>query len=227
MTVSVNIGAVPTKLAEAVKNAAEEAIDQRGSFSVAISGGSLPKLLAEGLMSHTMDVEKWNVFLADERVVPLDHKDSNYREIRDRLPSMSVIPIDPSLPSDECAIDYTKKVVGKLGESPKFDLLLLGLGPDGHTCSLFPGHPLLQEKEAFVAPITDSPKPPPTRVTLTYPVLNAARAIVFVVTGSSKAGVVQDIIENESSTLPGALVKPSDGTVTWLFDEAASSKLTM
>ncbi|KAI0563778.1 Glucosamine/galactosamine-6-phosphate isomerase [Gracilaria domingensis] len=144
MSVNVNIGSVPTKLGEAVRKAAEEAITQRGSFSVAISGGSLPKLLAEGLKSHSVDIEKWDVFLADERVVPLDHKDSNYREIRDRFPSMPIIPIDPSLSSDECAIDYTKKVVQKLGQSPKFDMLLLGLGPDGHTCSLFPGHPLVR-----------------------------------------------------------------------------------
>lgn len=230
MTVNIHIGSVPERLGKTVHDASQVAIQERGRFSVAISGGSLPKLLAAGLKAYDVDVGKWDVFLADERVVALDHDDSNYREILSRIPSLPVIPIDPSLSSDECASDYKNKLVGKLGESPKFDMLLLGLGPDGHTCSLFPDHSLvrlhpitllvfpftkeaatlfqstneslilsiiaqLQEKTKLVAPITDSPKPPPTRVTLTYPVLNAARAAVFVVTGASKADVVQDIIE--------------------------------
>lgn len=144
MTVNIHIGSVPERLGQAVYDASQQAIRERGQFSVAISGGSLPKLLAAGLKSYDVDVGKWNVFLADERVVPLDHDDSNYREIRFRIPSLPVIPIDPSLSSDECASEYTTKLVEKLGESPKFDMLLLGLGPDGHTCSLFPGHSLVR-----------------------------------------------------------------------------------
>lgn len=141
----VSVGDVSARVGAAVLAASSTAIAERGMFSVAVSGGSLPKLLAAGLADETLPLDKWTVFLADERIVPLDHADSNYRLIRERFPNMTVIPIDPKLPPEECAADYQSKVVAQLGEQPVFDAVLLGLGPDGHTCSLFPGHELVRK----------------------------------------------------------------------------------
>lgn len=137
------VGDVSTRVGAAVLAASEAAIAARGRFTVAISGGSLPKLLAAGLSDAAPPLDKWTVFLADERIVPLDHEDSNYRLICEKIPGIQLAAIDPSLSAEECAKEYQDRLVGSLGESPVFDALLLGLGPDGHTCSLFPGHGLV------------------------------------------------------------------------------------
>uniref|UniRef100_A0A452U5G3 6-phosphogluconolactonase n=2 Tax=Ursidae TaxID=9632 RepID=A0A452U5G3_URSMA len=146
------------------------------------------------------------------------------------IPDSQVITINPQLPVEEAAEDYAKKLRQAFqGDSvPVFDLLILGVGPDGHTCSLFPDHPLLQEREKIVAPISDSPKPPPQRVTLTLPVLNAARTVIFVATGEGKAAVLKRILEDkEENPLPAALVQPHTGKLCWFLDEAAAGLLTV
>jgi 6-phosphogluconolactonase len=208
---------------------ASASVAARGTFTVALSGGSLPSLLAAGATGA--DTSAWTVLLADERLVPLDHADSNYALIRSQLPGVSasnIIPIDPALAVGECAQNYTAKVETALVSSGGvFDAVFLGLGPDGHTASLFPGHALLSAVEGVVAAIADSPKPPAERVTLTLPVINSARAVVFVCTGAGKAEVVKDILENPKSTLPGALVKPGGSSeLDWFIDSGAASKLT-
>ncbi|KAJ8579019.1 hypothetical protein ON010_g186 [Phytophthora cinnamomi] len=215
----------------------KQAIAAHGRFTVALSGGSLPKILNKGLEAIKGDVDfsKWFVYFADERCVALDHDDSNYKACKAALfdfipvPASQIYTIDASLTPEAMAVDYTKKLAEIWGSDlPRFDLILLGMGPDGHTCSLFPGHPLLEEKTLFVASIEDSPKPPPQRITLTYPVVNNAANVAFVATGSGKAELMPHMIgvETRSPPLPAANVKPTDGVVYWFIDEDAAAKLS-
>lgn len=106
---------------------------------------------------------------------------------------------------------------------PVFDIILLGMGPDGHTCSLFPGHPQINEKERWVTYILDSPKPPKERITLTLPVLNNAHHVYFVATGKDKAPRIEEIV-NHTATFPSALVQPTHGELLWFVDKAAMSQ---
>ncbi|KAJ3300121.1 suppressor of los1-1 [Blyttiomyces sp. JEL0837] len=198
--------AISQALNQKVAHLSQEAIARWGKFTVAVSGGSLPTILSAELKKNaTVDWAKWHVFLADERCVPLDHADSNCKLIKNELlahvsiPANQVYPLNEEYAADpaKAAEDYTEKLKRVFGTSgfPQFDLILLGMGPDGHTCSLFPGHPLLNEKTAWVSWLTDSPKPPPSRITLTYPVLNIARCVIFVSTGESKAEVLHNILD--------------------------------
>lgn len=220
-------------------------IQRHGSFKLAVSGGSLPKTLAQALLAppasdaDTVKWAKWEIFFADERIVPLDHEDSNYAllksELLDKLPSggpqPTVYPINKDkLDEDtvEVADDYEQQLVGSFASRdsvrlPIFDLLLLGCGPDGHTCSLFPGHALLRETTAWVAPIDDSPKPPPKRITLTLPVVTHAVRVAFVATGGGKKGIMKRIFEEGgASGLPCALVNEQTGDrCSWFVDDPA------
>ncbi|AEO57623.1 hypothetical protein MYCTH_2315114 [Thermothelomyces thermophilus ATCC 42464] len=222
-------------------------IARHGVFKVAVSGGSLPKTLAQALLaSATSEADKvrwdkWEIFFADERAVPLDHADSNYgllrAELLDKLPAdgprPAVHPIDPSLLDDtqELADGYEQELVKSFAgrdsvRLPIFDLILLGCGPDGHTCSLFPGHELLRETAAWVAPIEDSPKPPPRRVTLTLPVVTHAVKVAFVATGAGKKEVMKEIFE-QGNGLPCALVNEGCGErCSWFVDNAAVEGVT-
>lgn len=134
MAAKLNIGDVSEKLGPAISALAADALATKPRFTLAISGGSLPKLLAAAIPGH--DLSAWRAYLADERIVPLDHPDSNYKEIVARLPGLHVVPAATDLPPPACAQDYEGKI-------EEFDVVLLGLGPDGHTCSLFPEHPLV------------------------------------------------------------------------------------
>jgi len=229
-----------------ILEAQNESIKRHNTFRVAISGGSLPKTLAKALLvpgsgdeSDKADFSKWEVFYADERCVPLTHEDSNHKLVKeewlDKIPAElgtpKVYPIDESLidNSQECADNYEKTLVSIFAardsvKLPLFDLLLLGCGPDGHTCSLFPEYPQLRESDAWVLSIDDSPKPPPKRITLSLPVVLGANKIAFVATGGGKKEILKKILETEEGRhLPCGLVNEGAGDkVSWFCDSAAT-----
>ncbi|KAM7387160.1 hypothetical protein PAMA_009668 [Pampus argenteus] len=224
-------------LAHLVTSRAEKAITSRGRFTLGLSGGSLVSMLSkELLVTPGLDCSKWVVGFCDERVVSFDDPESTTGLYKSHLfskvniPDSGIVTIDPSLPVDDCAEDYTRKLKETFPDEdfPGFDLLLLGMGPDGHTCSLFPDHPLLEESKKIVAPISDSPKPPPQRVTMTFPVVNSARCVAFVSTGGSKAPVLKEVLEGrDGPALPAARVDPAKGELFWLVDDPAAASLTI
>lgn len=155
---------------------------------------------------------------------------------KDKVVSLAADGIEdvPDRPVDvleELADAYEKELIKEFASKnsvafPVFDLVLLGMGPDGHSASLFPGHELLDEEDRWVAPIDDSPKPPPTRLTFTYPVLNHAARVAFVATGAPKQDMLQRVLDHPEEKLPCSRVRPvSPGTVVWFVDDAASAKV--
>lgn len=230
---------VSTGLAEYVVRAQTAALSRQSSFRIAVSGGSLPSILASPavLNNPLCKWPQWKIFFADERAVPLSHPDSNYGLLKsvflDKIPESAgqprVYPINENLLEDlqGLADDYEKNLVQTFAAKdsvklPLFDLVLLGCGPDGHTCSLFPGHELLREDVAWVAPIGDSPKPPPQRITLTLPVVTHALRVAFVAIGRGKKEVLKTIFEKPEQGLPCSLVNQGAGErVVWFTDDAA------
>ncbi|KAF2435458.1 phosphogluconolactonase [Tothia fuscella] len=226
-------------------DAQNSSLERHDVFRVAVSGGSLPKTMGEALLmkgtskEDTPQFAKWEIFYADERAVPLDHEDSNHRlvkeEFLDKIPEdmdkPTVFPIDTKYLDDvqEMADQYEKTLVKSFAARdsvriPMFDLILLGCGPDGHTCSLFPGSPLLRETEAWVLPIFDSPKPPPKRITLSLPVASHGIKIGYLATGAGKKEILQKIFDTEEGRgLPCGLVNEFAGErVSWFTDSAAT-----
>eukprot|EP00732_Lithocolla_globosa_P005026 Lithocolla_globosa_v1_NODE_4916_length_1340_cov_3.569650.p1 type:complete len:264 gc:universal NODE_4916_length_1340_cov_3.569650:843-52(-) len=229
---------IPRALASFVETQSREAVKNNGKFTIGLSGGSLPKTLGAGLSSEpfksAIDWSKWHVFFVDERCVPLDDKDSNYKACKKEffekvsIPDSQIYAINPDLAPAECAADYAKKIEAVIPDY-NFDLLLLGMGPDGHTCSLFPWDHLLSKKEVTVASILNSPKKPPQRVTLTMPAVNKAKQVAFVTTGAPKADAIGNVLEGDQALkerYPSMSVKPEGSAVMWFIDGAASSALT-
>ncbi|XP_008812488.2 probable 6-phosphogluconolactonase 4, chloroplastic [Phoenix dactylifera] len=234
-------------LAKHTAELSEKYAQERGAFTLVISGGSLIKSLrklVEPPYLESVDWTKWHVFWVDERVVPKDHADSNYKLAYDvflskvPIPPGQVYAINDSLSAEGAADDYetclkqlVKTAVVAVSSAtgfPKFDLMLLGMGPDGHVASLFPGHPLLNENQRWVTFIKDSPKPPLERITFTLPVINSSAYAALVVAGSGKAGAVHKALgskQSSSDLLPVEMVSLEDGKFTWFTDKAAISML--
>ncbi|KAK2168034.1 hypothetical protein LSH36_21g07063 [Paralvinella palmiformis] len=229
-----NDGDVASKLCDYVINKANESVKKRGIFTIGLSGGSMAKYLCDGLPERVTDWSKWRVFFCDERHVPYDNPECTYSIYKKNLMSKVALKVDQVFPDDpglsvEKAADTYQKTIQSVFEGdglPRFDLLLLGMGPDGHTCSLFPGHPLLEETKKWVAFIKDSPKPPPERITLTFPVLNNTRCAVFASCGAGKAQMVKEVLEGHiDPPLPASRVRPTKGELVWFLDKAAAGLL--
>ena len=215
---------------------AEQAIKSAGRFTVALAGGSTPKATYEILArdyAEDLDWSSLHFFFGDERTVPPDHEDSNYRMAKetllDHISPGSVHRMRGEMLPDEAAMDYESELhefFGSLGEPPNLDLIMLGLGEDGHTASLFPDTPALGVTDRWVAQ-NPVPKLETVRITLTLPVLNAARAVEFLVAGEGKAEALVEILEGnaEPSEYPAKLIDPT-GDLTWQVDQAASSQLS-
>ncbi len=219
-------------------DAAAEAIGNRGTFRIALAGGSTPKPIYAALaLSPVIDWSRWELFWSDERTVPPDSPESNFgmvaEALLDPLAGKGVQPGrvermrgegDPH----EAARAYDE-MLRTLGNStvPRFDLILLGMGADGHTASLFPHTAALAEGTRCVV-ANEVPQLHTERLTFTYLTLNAARRVLFLVRGHDKAATLRKVLEGprDVATLPSQGVSPTQGTVTWLLDDAAAESLT-
>jgi len=216
---------------------ASQAVQRSGRFSVALSGGSTPKslysLLASGAIPN-IPWEKIFFFFGDERFVPPDHPDSNHRMAREaglfaKVPAEQVFRVRTEEQDADAAARAYEQTLREFfslppGEFPRFDLILLGLGPDGHTASLFPGTAALNENSRLVvANWVDKFRT--YRITFTLPVLNRAGCVLFLVSGADKANIVREVLENEKANLPSQNVRPADGRLLWLLDRAAASRI--
>lgn len=213
---------------------AAEAIEERGRFAVVLAGGSTPRAAYELLardFAETIDWGRVHVFFGDERSVPPDHEDSNYRMAReallDHVSVRSVHRMRGEMSPDEAAFSYEDELRGFFGAEglPRFDLVLLGIGSDGHTASLFPETPALDvtDRWVFENPVE---KLDTVRLTLTVPVINAARATSFLVAGEDKAEALKRILEGDADPreYPAKLIRSVSGPV-WMVDRAAAGSL--
>jgi 6-phosphogluconolactonase len=230
--------------ADLITQAAQGAIRVRGRAMLALAGGSTPEktysLLAQPGRSSRIDWAHTYLFFGDERFVRPDDPSSNFAMVRRTLlapvpvPAGHAFPVPTQLGTAAAAGEYAATLtrafgIGDSRDPPRFDLILLGLGEDGHTASLFPGAASLWVTDRWVVASPPGTLPPPVeRITLTFPVLNAAREILFLVSGQNKAEALHDVLEGQPSReeRPAVCVRPVDGTLTWLVDEAAASRLT-
>jgi 6-phosphogluconolactonase len=238
-----DVGALSRAAAQEFVRRAGEALAARGRFAVALSGGSTPRqlyqLLAAEPFRSQVDWSRVDFFWGDERCVPPDHKDSNYRMAREALLDRLAVPGDhvhrmeaERADRDAAARDYQEtlaRVLGVLagGEPPALDLVLLGLGPDGHTASLFPHTAALAEHSRWVV-VNYVPKFGTDRLTLTAPVLNRGREVLFLVAGADKAEPLAEVLEGppDPDRLPAQRIRPAHGRLVWFVDRQAAARLS-
>jgi 6-phosphogluconolactonase len=225
--------------AEYIMRIAKETIDLNGRFTIALTGGTTPgeaySLLGREPIRSQIDWQRVHIFWGDERCVQHTSSESNFYLAQEILFNKVAIPnsqIHP-IPADQSDHDAASQAyaiemqrVFGTNEIPIFDLIHLGMGPEGHTVSLFPHQKSLHEKHRLVMPVT-VPKPPPDRLTFTPPLLNAAKNILFTVTGSEKADALHAVLEGEyqPDEYPAQIVRPTNGEVVWMLDRAAAQKL--
>jgi 6-phosphogluconolactonase len=204
--------------------------------NIALSGGSTPRAAYERAATSDADMSAATLWLGDERVVPEDDERSNLRMVRaaltDRLPEERrprLMPVDTTLGPDAAAAAYESTLRQNVGNHPRLDLALMGLGPDSHTASLFPGKPAMNENHRFVVAVPEAGMEPYVpRVTLTLPIFNTAREVVFLVAGADKAeAVARAFGEQPDQASPSAHVRPGAGTLTIVLDPAAAAELRL
>jgi 6-phosphogluconolactonase len=225
--------------AEYVVRIANESIALHGHFTIALTGGTTPRelysLLGSEPFSRQIDWRLVHIFWGDERCVPHNSPESNSYLAQEVL--LNKISISESqihrMPADQpdrevASQAYTVEMQHTFGTNgiPSFDLIHLGMGPEGHTASLFPHQASLHEKRRLVMPVS-VPKPPPDRLTFTPPLLNAARNVLFLVTGSDKADALQAVLEGEyqPEEYPAQIVRPTNGEVVWMLDKDVAKNL--
>jgi 6-phosphogluconolactonase len=231
-----NAAALYRQSAQEFVRAAESALRNAGRFAVALSGGNTPRGVYALLAEEYADQVSWSkvhIFFGDERSVPPDHPDSNYRMAHESLLSRVAIPAEnihrfrTELGIEPAAADYEQQLRGffhpPAGQWPRFDLVLLGLGDDGHTASLFPGTAALEESSRMVV-ANWVEKLRTFRLTLTLPVLNHAAEALFLVSGAGKAEILKDVLGGPA-TLPSQRIQPEDGRLLWLVDQDAARLL--
>jgi 6-phosphogluconolactonase len=219
---------------------AQAAIADHGRFRVALSGGSTPRALhqrlAQSPLRESVDWANVHIFWGDERMVPPDDIESSYRMARETLlahvhiPAANIYPIPTVGATPEAAASAYEETLTAVfsAELPRFDLILLGLGPDGHTASLFPGQPeVVRPSAALAVAVHNAPKPPPVRITFTYKLINAAANILFLVAGADKGVVLREVLRGpaDPARLPAQGVRPERGALVWLVDAAAAKEL--
>jgi 6-phosphogluconolactonase len=216
----------------------QQAIDAHGDFSVALSGGSTPRELHRRLASpplaQQVDWSRVQIFFGDERCVPPEDPQSNYRMAEETLLSLVPIPLANvrrmrgELPPEAAAADYERQLKDFFkNDPPRLDLILLGMGDNGHTASLFPGLVAVREQQRWVV-AENVPEVDMWRITLTPVVLNLGREVMFLVAGAAKASMLQQVLEGPYAPdeRPAQIVRPAPGDVIWLVDAAAAEKLT-
>jgi 6-phosphogluconolactonase len=206
--------------------------------TIGLSGGSLIQLLSNKIIENKEKFTEFSprlkFFYIDERFVPFKSNDSTHKGYLDcnlfeslNIPNENIFPIDPMVKNvDECAIEYECRLKSIANENNGFDILVVGFGPDGHICSLFPGHPLFVHKETqsrMVVSISDSPKPPPERVTLTMGIVNNSANILICGYGAGKAAILKEILVDKNQSIPAACIKPVSGTAKWYLDKDAAN----
>jgi 6-phosphogluconolactonase len=210
------------------------ALAAKGPFRISLSGGSTPKRLYELLASGDFKVrfpwQQVNWYWGDERFVPYDNPESNFRMAHEAMlakvsvPPENIHPVPVDGSPEEAALRYERTLQAAYGgatlnpSKPLFDITLLGIGPDGHTASLLPGDAVLRERKRWVAAVSHGR--PEVRITMTYPAIESSRQVAFLVTGQEKAAIV-DTIRAGDSQVPAARVKPI-GELTWFLDRAAA-----
>lgn len=241
MPLNINIFPTPEALGEAaarhIIELAKHYIQKNGRFTISLSGGSTPerlfKLLSQSLYVEQMPWQNTYFFWGDERCVPLDDERNNAHQAikllfsKINIPADNIFRIPTNLPPTQAAEQYEQTIKEFfVNAQPRFDLMLLGMGDDGHTASLFPGTEVLHETKHLVKAIYID-KVSMHRITMTVPLINQSHHIIFLVTGSGKAETLKTVLQGDSQPelYPAQLIQPEDGTLLWMVDEAATALL--